>query len=394
MVKACMFVRGLAYRPVFFCFFFAVAAAAAQSGGSKPGVRFEDAAGMVILIFVVIVVLVYNHKNSGSKSADTAPDHSQAVFGQPHRLLSNREKGILDEFSTYLPDIAETHQIHESSEAYERCVDKYVNKRLTPDKPLRGIKKEDKRLRGLRHKLGRDAHSNASGGLVFSTRNIAAPQDISIFTADTGIMLVRGAKIIYTCEFYFTVHVAADFRGTAKTLPGSDVVITFERSGGEIYKAVVSAMGVDSLGRELRLAHSTHLLHGLKRRYARLEMNCLLKYQIWESANGTKHKKSAVSTRTSYTANISGGGLCFFAELPLPAGDVLLLTLMLQNDLLSDIKAKILMTVSIPPIGKIGPRYRHHVEFVGLDSHKREQIINFVSEKLRKKDRIANILKG
>jgi len=390
MMKVFMSACGLMYRPVFLCLFPA-AAAMAQSGKNKGGITFGDILGLLILALIVIGVIVSNYMGLRRKSGDTPSNSPSGVSGRPRRL-SGREKGIINEFSAYLPDTAEPRAIYESTEAYEHCVDKYVSKRLANNKKPGSVKKEDRRLSGLRQKLGHGAHSNSSGQLVFSTRNITVQQDVSIFTVDSGAMLIRNAKIIYMGEFYFTVHVAADFRDKARSLTGSDVMITFERNG-EIYKAVVNAMGVDSLGRELRLSHSADLMRGRKRRYARLEMNCLLKYQITENAYGAKHKTSAVSARTMYTANISGGGLCFFDDTALAAGDTVLMTLMLQNDILSDVKAKVLMTFPIHVSGKTGLRYRHHLEYADMDNKKRERIINFVSEKLRKRDRIANILK-
>jgi c-di-GMP-binding flagellar brake protein YcgR len=180
-------------------------------------------------------------------------------------------------------------------------------------------------------------------------------------------------------EFYFTVRVFDELKQNLDTLVGALMTLAFVRHGDAAYSVNVRVMGVDNDSGQIRFFHTLDLFRSQKRQYMRLEVSSPMRYRVLQKAD--KEDKPTSQMFAGRISDISGGGMSFFSDDPLEAGDIILATVMLPGETLGGVKSRVLAV--IPVQGSASVHYRHHVQYIDIDPRQRERIIKFVFEKQR-----------
>jgi c-di-GMP-binding flagellar brake protein YcgR len=116
------------------------------------------------------------------------------------------------------------------------------------------------------------------------------------------------------------------------------------------------------------------------RQYVRIEASLPVKFRIIRSESN-ENKDFCDRMSQAKMSDISGGGLSFLFEKPLTPGDILSVNFQLPGASFVGIAAKVLR-VSLQE-GKTATFYKHHIQFSGIESRQRDQIVRFVFEKQR-----------
>ncbi len=111
-----------------------------------------------------------------------------------------------------------------------------------------------------------------------------------------------------------------------------------------------------------------------RRQYTRLEEKIPLVYQSFEILEG----------KSSFTKNISGGGLCFETEVAVYDGDVLWIQIHKAIDAGLTRRAPIYAIANVCWVKQIDTgKYESGLEFIDIKDRDRNEIIRHVEEKIK-----------
>jgi len=364
------------------------AAVSAQALNANAFMRWPKASfglilGLIVFFALVTGLLLFYQWYVKRRAVKNVLEHSQEIVDEQcrKRRFTAEEKDILNTLLSYMPDTVKPHEIFESVWIFERCIDDYVNRRLTEIKTRERMEDEGEILRHLRKKMCYDLLPTEHP--LASTRNISVGQPTSVITAGQHAVLTQNTKVVGVGEFYFTVRVSDELRGHTYA-DEAELTVAFVRNGDAAYSVNAKVMGVNDTG-GIMLYHTLKFLRSQKRRYMRLEVNTAMKFEVLKRAGRQEETKMpAERVHTGRVVDISGGGLSFFCDNDderLIAGDVIAVTLALPGEALSAIISKVVLVT--PVEGKATIRYRNHIRYEVIDEAQRERIVKFVFEKHR-----------
>ncbi len=266
--------------------------------------------------------------------------------------------------------------VFQSISLFERCIHSYIRefRKRSPSQEI--LQYEDELLGSIRKKLGYN-YLPYEHPLV-STRNIGIGQLVSVVNSDNRSVLIQKAVLVKNQEFSFTVQYNTEKEDVVHIAAGSPVNIVFTRHSDGTY--AVSARVLSCGSGNFVLEHSMDLKRNQLRNHIRVEVNFSLKFRLIKTVNEDL-KPLCNKISQGRITDISGGGISFLFERALNPGDIVLLTIPLPEGSVSGVSAKILRVSLVE--GKTSVRYKHHAQFVPIDTRDREKIVHFVFEKQR-----------
>ncbi|MDR0331015.1 MAG: PilZ domain-containing protein, partial [Chitinispirillales bacterium] len=241
------------------------------------------------------------------------------------------------------------------------------------------VQEQEEILLSLRKKLGYGVI--AADQRLYSTRNMSVGQKVTLVVPGPGGGQKPhsiGAMVSHVGEFWFTARIVEDFGGLV-SVGGWEIRLAFLREGDAAYSVSARVRDAEAAGL-INFFHTMKLLRNQHRQYMRLDINMPIKYKVIERIDS--EERAFTDEFAAHTIDISGGGVCFIADVPLAAGDTILLTLSIPGATLSGIRSKILKVLPVEGKGA-ATRYRHLVQFVLIEQQQRDKIVKFIFEKQR-----------
>jgi c-di-GMP-binding flagellar brake protein YcgR len=331
---------------------------------------------LVMVFGTVIGILISIYLNSRRKHKLSEQEVSAKFFkeGCERCELTDEEVAALRGIAQYAPSAAtRAHEIFDSAAIFERCMEAYVSRTLRASQTPWIVEDQGDILHTVRRKLG---YAFLSIELpLMSTRNLNIGQKLHVYPPGAS-MHAKNGELVRMGEFYFSVRITDDVSGMS-VQSGTEMTLTFLRQGDAAYSIPVKVRL--SLSGEIDFWHTLKFTRSQNRRYMRLDASLPLTYRVAETAAaGEKPPRETFKARTS---DISGGGMCFVAERPLIAGDVILLAMQVPGYSMGGIRARVLRVIPLEVKGVA--HYKHLTEFVGIESQQREKIVKYIFEKQR-----------
>jgi len=372
-------------RSALFCVLFAVSAFAQnQNLLSKIGWEKADSGTIAIVVTIFAAglgLLSFFYVNITRKTVKENNEISFTLFNAAcHSAgLVDYEKAALGKLLPYMQDLTRPHLIFESSAIFERCMDAYVNRQIAAGINAEQAKLDDDALLSVRKKLGYNIILAEQP--LFSTRNLSIGQKVSVLAPGQKVALSQDSMVVQVSEFHFTVRVGGQHADSFSYDDGSRLVIAFSRQGDAVYSIGAKIKESNSETGEIKFFHTLDFSRNQNRRYVRLDINLPVKFRIVEKAD--KKEKPTAAMFTARIAEMSGGGLSFYADTPLEQNDMILIGLALPDGdkALGGIKGQVLRVVRVE--SRTAVNFRHHIQFVSIEPQQREQIVKFVFAKHR-----------
>ncbi|KMQ51624.1 hypothetical protein CHISP_1381 [Chitinispirillum alkaliphilum] len=337
--------------------------------------------GVIITIFLVMAsgigFLSFVYVRTRVKLEKSAREASAYLFEQ---LIHNADLTRLEQqrLRTLLlyENIKDPQIIFQSISLYERCLDAYVQNFLSVSPSSESVEHEEQVLGNLRKKMGYNflAYEHP----MVSTRNLSIGQKVSIVSADNKSVLIQNATVVKNRELSFVLQYNAEKEEVVNLLPGTQVNIVFTRYNDGAYGVNVKVKKLES--GTIELMHTLKLKRNQLRQHIRVEASMSLKFRLIKTMN-QEFKPLRNKVLNGKTVDISGGGLSFLYEKSFTPGDMVLVTIPFPDGVLSGITLKILRVSLVE--GKTSVQYRHHGQFVAIESKYRERIIHYAFEKQR-----------
>jgi hypothetical protein len=215
---------------------------------------------------------------------------------------------------------------------------------------------------------------------LVSTRNISLGQVGSLFSAGTSRMLFRKVSVMENTAFFLTVKYNVDHEEVHRLTPGQTVRFAFARRNDGLYGIQTAVV---KLGRPgvVDLYHTLDIKRNQLRQYVRIETNLPLALRLLKTADAEKSEIKTGESLNARLSDVSGGGLSFVFDRSLRLGDLISLSFNLPGAPCAGIMGKIVHLSLCDIQGKTC--YRNHVQFLNIESRKREKIISYVFEKER-----------
>jgi len=372
-------------RSALFCVLFAVSATAQnQPLLTKIGWEKADSATITIVIAIVAAgfgLLSFFYVNVTRKTVKENNEISYTLFNTACRSagLVDYEKDALGKLLPFMQDVTRPHLIFESAAIFERCMDAYITKRLAAGISTDHERLDNQALLSVRKKLGYNVVLVEQP--LLSTRNLSIGQRVSVLAPGQKVALSQDSMVVGVSEYDFTVRIGGQNAGSFSYEDGARLVIAFSRQGDAVYSVAARIKGSNIGAGEIKFYNTLDFSRNQNRRYVRLDINLPVKFRILEKAD--KREKPPAMQLTARIAEMSGGGLSFYAEKPLEANDIILIALMLPDGdkPLGGIKGQVLRVICVE--SKTLVHYRHHIQFVSIEPQQREQIVKFVFAKHR-----------
>jgi c-di-GMP-binding flagellar brake protein YcgR len=131
----------------------------------------------------------------------------------------------------------------------------------------------------------------------------------------------------------------------------------------------------------IEVLHSVDMRRNQLRQFVRIEVNLPLKLRLIRTADPNSSPVPLGTVVEARMADISGGGMSFLCDRSLRPGDLIAATFSLPSCNFATVSCKVLR-VSLQE-GKTRTHYRHHAQFVNLETARRDAIVRFVFEKMR-----------
>jgi hypothetical protein len=330
-----------------------------------------------IVAGIVVLAIVMSIRRTVQKKAETARELSGLYSASIARCgLTSDETGLLESMARR-KNVTQPHTIFQSYQLFEECVDAEVRWIKENDAHL-----DEKKMRDLfsdlRLKMG-FMHLPLEFPLV-STRNISLGQVGSLFSAGTSRMLFRKVSVMENTAFFLTVKYNVDHEEVHRLTPGQTVRFAFARRNDGLYGIQTAVV---KLGRPgvVDLYHTLDIKRNQLRQYVRIETNLPLALRLLKTADAEKSEIKTGESLNARLSDVSGGGLSFVFDRSLRLGDLISLSFNLPGAPCAGIMGKIVHLSLCDIQGKTC--YRNHVQFLNIESRKREKIISYVFEKER-----------
>jgi c-di-GMP-binding flagellar brake protein YcgR len=304
---------------------------------------------------------------------------TEALFSENARRCKLTEPEI--EFIKALTlghNLGQPHVIFQSLTLFEQCVDAYIRRFLESRPAPNELEESDRLFVELRGKLGFD-HLALEHPLA-SSRNISTGQGGSLFSKDGGRALFRKVTVVGNSPFYLTLRYNVEKEEVRHLLGGQIVRFAFARQSDGLYGFQSLVAKADGAG-TIDLLHTTELKRNQLRQYVRIETSLPLRFRLIQTPDPDKSDIKRDESCTAKMCDVSGGGLSFIYEKSLRLGDVISLSFDLPGAACAGVMGKIVHLTLRE--GKDGPLFKNHVQFVNIETRKREKIISYVFEKER-----------
>lgn len=274
------------------------------------------------------------------------------------------------------------HSIFQSASLYERCVDAEIKILLLTGKSEEEIERTDQILSSLRKKMG-------YGYLplehpLLSTRNLEIGQSVSVFPLTGQTPLINHAVVVANKETHFRISCKQEKVNTVAIQTGKEVKIAFARQGDAVYGLTSEVVAIhDDVAMDC--LHTLKFQRNQLRQFVRMEVNLPLKVRKL-SADKSGVSEPFMRQIDVKLTDISGGGLSFVYTEPLGTGDQVSLQFTLTTGKFTGVRGKVLRVSNVENQEK--PMYRHHVQFVAIETHLRDKIIRFIFDKQRSQNQI------
>ena len=272
---------------------------------------------------------------------------------------------------------SQPHIVFQSLQLFEECVDAEVRSLLES-----GSEFDEKKMSGLfsdlRMKMG-FLHLPLEYPLA-STRNISVGQTGSIFSSVNSRMLYRKVTVTGNTAFYLTVKYNVDKEEVRHLAPGQTVRFAFARQNDGLYGIQVIVAKADRAG-HFDLRHTLEIKRNQLRQYVRIETNLPLSFRLLKTQDPEKSEVKPGEVMNARLSDISGGGLSFLFERSLRLGDIVSLSFNLPGAPCAGIVGKI-VHLSLRE-AKEKTIFKNHVQFLNIETRKRERIISYIFEKER-----------
>ncbi|MFW6249430.1 MAG: flagellar brake protein [Bacteroidota bacterium] len=329
------------------------------------------------IFFSGLFFLLVLHVRTRSKIKKDALEASLQQFDQMvyDANLTNLEQQRLRSLLEYA-NVKDLHVIFQSITLYEKCIHSYIKEftKLSPSQ--QSIDYEDEILGSVRKKLGYNYLPYEHP--LISTRNLGIGQSVSVVNSDNKSVLIQNAVLVKNQEFSFTIQYNTEKEDVVHIASGSPVNIVFTRHSDGAYSVLTEVKNCSS--GSIELAHSMSLKRNQLRQHIRIEVNFPLKFRLVKSLNESL-KPLYNKICEGRISDISGGGISFLFDKALNPGDKVMLTIPIPDGTITGVSARILRISLVE--GKTSVQYKHHAQFMAIDTRDREKIIRFVFEKQR-----------
>ena len=372
-------------RSALLCVLFAMSAMAQnQNLLKKIGWEKADSGTIAVVIMIFVVgfgLLSFFYVNVTRKTVKQNNEISFSLFNTACRSagLVDYEKAALGKLIPYMQDLTRPHLVFESSAIFERCMDAYITGRIAAGITEEQEKLDNQSLLSVRKKLGYNIILVEQP--LISTRNLSIGQKVSVLAPGQKVALSQESMVVEMSEFHFTVRIGGQNAEAFSYEDGSRLVVAFSRQGDAVYSVGAKIKSSNVGAGEIKFFHTLDFSRNQNRRYVRLDINLPVKFRIVEKAD--RRIKPPLEPFTARIAEMSGGGLSFFAESPLEPNDVILMAIALPDGskMLGGIKGQVLRVIRVE--SKTVVHFRHHIQFISIEPPQREQIVKFVFAKHR-----------
>jgi c-di-GMP-binding flagellar brake protein YcgR len=311
---------------------------------------------------------------------------SREVLGRTETLFSeNAERCKLNDVEkkfikvlTSGHNVAEPHVIFQSLPLFEQCLDAYVRLFLESRPDPKRLEERDAMLTDLRNKLG--FHHLPLEHPLASTRNISTGQAGSLFSKDGGRALFRRVIVVGNTPFYLTLRYNVEKEEVRHLVEKQIVRFAFARQNDGLYGFQSSIATADGAG-TLDLFHTVQLKRNQLRQYVRIETSLPLRFRLIQTPDPDKSDIKRDEVCIAKLCDVSGGGLSFIYERSLRLGDIVSLNFDLPGAACAGVLGKIVHLTLRE--GNDSPLFKNHVQFVNIETRKREKIIAYIFEKER-----------
>jgi len=338
----------------------------------------------LVIIFLVGIVLLTGWYIRSQAIANKAREKiSDDLFDDlcvKADLFPNEKKKLLDLLKHEYIQLR--HSIFQSASLYERCVDAEIKILLLTGKSEEEIEKTDQILSSLRKKMG-------YGYLplehpLLSTRNLEIGQSVSVFPLAGQTPIINHAVVVTNKETHFRISCKQDKINTLAVQTGKEIKIAFARQGDAVYGLTSEVVAIhDDVAMDC--LHTLTFQRNQLRQFVRMEVNLPLKIRKISPDKGEVAGQAIRQIDVKLT-DISGGGLSFVYAEPLGTGDQVSLQFTLTTGKFTGVRGKVLRVSNVENQEK--PLYRHHVQFVAIESQLRDRIIRFIFDKQRSQNQI------
>ncbi len=331
----------------------------------------------IFLIVSIFLILYYLREHVSQQKA--SQEHLDNLFNEGIKRLdlTKLESVKLKQIMRH-EKIAEPQIIFQSVSTYEKCVDKEVKHILSRRPTAEFVNEENQVLSRLRRKLG--FHHLALEHPIASSRNVIIGQSGAIFGKNLKKPLIRKATVVETNEFKFGIQYDVDKEDVINLSPGEEIKFAFTRQSDSAYGLVLHVLKADGSG-TIEVGHTLNFRRNQLRQFIRMELSLPVKFRLISTADEKKSYIRRGEVVEARMADISGGGMSFIADRSLHVGDLITLNFKLPNMNFSGISSKI-KRISLQE-GKSKTLFKHHVEYVNIESRKRDSIVKYIFEKQR-----------
>jgi hypothetical protein len=330
-----------------------------------------------IVAGIIILAIILSIRRTVQKKTETVREISGLFSANIARCgLTNEETGLLESMARRR-NVTQPHTLFQSYQLFEECVDAEV-RWLTENDARLDEKEMRDRFSDLRLKMG-FMHLPLEFPLV-STRTISVGQIGSLFSAGTNRMLFRKVSVMENTAFLFSVKYNVEHEEVHRLTPGQAVRFGFARRNDGLYGIQTVVVKSNKPG-IVDLRHTLDIKRNQLRQHVRIETSLPLTFRLLKATDAEKSEIKTGEITNARLSDVSGGGLSFIFDRSLRLGDIISLSFTLPGAPCAGIVGKIVHLSLCDTKGKTC--YRNHVQFLNIESRKREKIISYVFEKER-----------
>jgi c-di-GMP-binding flagellar brake protein YcgR len=335
-------------------------------------------AGLLVVIAVILIFLAlyYYRRTFIDKKEKHLVDEEQFEAACDRTGVTATEKSKIRNLMRH-ENMMQPQVIFQSVSVFEKCIDMEVKRVLSAAPGDEVLQSENNILSSIRRKAGFQFIPQEHP--LASTRNIALGQVGAVFGANHRVPVISRVSMVEKDEFTFVLQYDADKEDQVKIEPGNLIKFAFTRQGDGMYGIQVRVKEVEA--GSLRLFHTLELRRNQLRQFLRVDLNLPIKIRMLKTADPKNSALAGGEIMETHMADVSGGGLSFLCEKSLKPGDVISVSFSLPAGSFSGVMCKVLR-IGLQE-GKTRTLYRHHIQFVNLETRKRDLIVKYVFEKQR-----------
>jgi c-di-GMP-binding flagellar brake protein YcgR len=364
-------------------FFVGCGAATANATSLLEHMGWRQASGpviiaiLIVILAVLIVLMAYYYVRRYKERLEKNIVAGEKFDETCERMgISETEKNKLRQLLGH-EKLMQPQVILQSVSVFEKCVDAEIKRILSHGPAPDMLKNENALITSLRRKAG--FQFLPQDHPLASSRNIALGQVGAVFGASHQNPIIGHVSVAEKDEFTFTLQYNSDKEEVIHVAPGNSLKFAFTRQNDGLYGVQVVVESVET--GSLKFYHTIDIRRNQLRQYMRVDINLPMKFRLLKTVEPEKSQVTGGEVAEAHIADISGGGLSFLCDRSLRPGDLLSATFSLPVGSFSGLLCKVLR-ISLQE-GKTRTLYRHHTQFVNLETRKRDMVVRYVFEKQR-----------